>query len=258
VYLSVAVAEGLTRTDDLASAGVHAFGLVLAVAFGAYLLNRSATPPAKGAVRVLCAAWLLLYLSSICYHLADRGSLLRAVGLALDDGAIFAAIAGTYTPFAVLALAPREREIALGVLWGGAAAGVAAAATAVGAGYVSWYQPNLLLISALFGWGPAILYCRTLTRALPQIVGPLVLTSGVVYVTGAYFYQAHALAWHHTYWHGAVVLGCLLDFTAVALLLGAPRRMAMPVARAPAANAGASGTPGSRQPLRTPPPRPES
>ncbi len=253
--LSAAIAEGLSRTDDLASAGVHGLGLVLALAFGGYLLTRAQAPSARASVRILCAAWLVLYLASICYHVADHGTFLRAVGLALDDGAIFVAIAGTYTPFALLALRPAERKLALTVLWAGAAAGVAATVIAVGGGYVPWYQPNVLFVCAIFGWGPALVYCRTLTLSLPQIIGPLVLTSGLVYVAGAYFYEEHGLAWHHTYWHIAVVLGCLLDFTAIAMLLRAPRRFAMPIARVPGAGKRASGEPGSLQPVRINPPR---
>lgn len=255
--LSAAIAEGLSRTDDLASAGAHGLGLVLALAFSAYLLTRAEAPSARTAVRILCAAWLVLYLASICYHVADQGTFLRAVGLALDDGAIFVAIAGTYTPFALLALRPGEREVALVVLWAGAAAGVAATVIAVGGGYVPWYQPNVLFVCAVFGWAPAIVYCRTLALSLPPIIGPLVLTSGLVYVAGAYFYQEHGLAWHHTYWHIAVVLGCLLDFTAIAILLRAPRRIAMPIARRPGAGERANGEPGSPQPARIKPPRAE-
>jgi len=220
VDLSLAAADGLARTDDLASAGVHALGLVLALAFGAFLLSHARARPARIAVRVLCAAWLMLYLSSIFYHVADHA--LKAVGLAFDDGAIFVAIAGTYTPFALLALRPAERKLALTVLWAGAALGVAATVIAVSAGYVPWYQPNVLFVSVIFGWGPALVYCRTLARSRPQSVGPLVLTSGLVYVAGAYFYREHGVPWHHTYWHIAIVLGSLLDFVAVRALLGAP------------------------------------
>jgi hemolysin III len=228
VNLSLAAADSLTRTDDLASAGVHALGLVLALAFGAFLLSHTQAPSARLSVRVLCAAWLTLYLSSIFYHVAGHG--LKAVGLAFDDGAIFVAIAGTYTPFVLLAVRPAERKLALTVLWAGAAAGVAATVIAVSAGYVPWYQPNVLFVSIVFGWGPALVYCRTLARSA-HIVGPLVLTSGLVYAAGAYFYQQHAVPWHHTYWHIAIVLGSLLDFVAVAALLGAPSQSSSPLAR---------------------------
>jgi hemolysin III len=226
VDLSLAAADGLTRTDDLASAGVHALGLLLALASGAYLLSHTRAPAARFSVRVLSAAWLMLYLASIFYHVADRGTFWRAVGLAFDDGAIFVAIAGTYTPFVLLAVRPAERKVALTVLWAAAAAGVAATVTAISAGYVPWYQPSVLFLGIVFGWGPALVYCRTLTRSRPQRIGPLVLASGLVYVAGAYFYREHGVPWHHTYWHIAIVLGCLLDFVAVAALLGAPSRIA--------------------------------
>lgn len=208
-------------TDDLASAGVHGGGLLLVLGFGAVLLRRARTPLARRAVEALLGAWILLYLSSISFHLLRYDALVGPITLALDDGTIFVAIAGTYTAVALLVLRPADQRIMLPVLWGGAAAGIALAVTAISAGYGRWYQPSAFLLCAGCGWGPGIAYCRSLARGVPRRTGLLILASGLVYVGGLYFYRDHALPWHHTYWHLAVVIGCLLDFTAVSQLLAA-------------------------------------
>ena len=218
-------------TDDLTSAAVHGCGLVLAVAFAGVLLRRATLPLARLAVVALGAAWFVLYLCSIGYHLTRAEQDRSPIALALDDGAIFVAIAGTYTPVALLALPPSDRRPLLVLLWAVAAAGVVAGFVAASTGAVYLYQHSVLAICAAFGWAPAIAYCRTLARRVSPRAGVCIALSGVVYVGGAWFYRAYALPWHHTYWHIAVVVGCLLDFTAIASLLrSAERLVAAPIA----------------------------
>ncbi|HEV8029179.1 MAG TPA: hemolysin III family protein [Stellaceae bacterium] len=223
--------SSLEVADDLASAGVHAGGLVLALIFSLCLLRRAEDPVARFAIRALGLAWLILYLASISYHLTHIETAWDPLTTALDDGAIFVAIAGTYTPVALLILPPADGRFAVRLLWCAGAAGAATGFVMILTGDLSWYQPSVLVICSIYGWGPAIAYCRTLRRAMPRGAGFLILASGLVYVAGSYFYRDHRLPWHHTYWHMAVVIGCLLDFTAIAALLAATRRRALAPAR---------------------------
>ena len=215
--------SSLEFSDDLASAGVHAGGLVLALVFSVYLLRRAEDPVARFAIRALGLAWLILYVASISYHLTRLDVAWDPLTIALDDGAIFVAIAGTYTPIALLLLPPVDGRVAVRLLWCAAAAGAAAGFVMIFAGNLSWYQPSVLVICSIYGWGPAIAYCRTLSRAMPRRAGALILASGFVYVLGSYFDRNHSVTWPHTYWHTAVVLGCLLVFMAIAALLAATR-----------------------------------
>jgi hemolysin III len=225
----------LDFSDDLASAGVHAGGLVLVLIFSVYLLRRADGPVARFAIKALGFAWVVLYLASISYHLTRLEAGWDPLTIALDDGAIFVAIAGTYTPVALLILPPLDGRFAVRLLWCAAAAGASTGFVMILAGDLSWYQPSVLVICSIYGWGPAIAYCRTLRRAMPRRAGLLILASGLVYVLGSYFYRDHSVPWHHTYWHMAVVIGCLLDFTAIAALLEATRRGALvPLRAAPA------------------------
>ncbi len=210
--------------DDLASAAVHGGGLMLTLLFGLYLLSRARTPLERLSIRALCAGWTVLYLASIGYHLADHHGFVNHIAYALDDSAIFVAIAATYTPIAWLALCPADGRLVLQLLWSGAAVALVGAALAAAGGFTHWYQPGVLVAGTMCGSGPGIAYCRTLKRALPRAAALLVLASGIVYLGGAYFYHEHSLPWHHSYWHAAVVLGCLLDFAAIAALLTAQRR----------------------------------
>ena len=212
-------------TDDLASAAAHGAGVALVLACVAVLWPRAQAPLPRFCLRIFAAAWTILYLCSISYHLAaGSGGLVEHVALALDDGAIFVAIAGSYTPIALLVLRPADGRLVLPALWCVALAGLAGAALAIATGAVPWYQPGVLVAGTMSTFGPGLAYCRTLFRRLPRQSALLLALSGACYVAGGWFYRDHSWEWHHTLWHVAVVMGSLLDFAAIAALLRAPRR----------------------------------
>jgi len=216
----------IAMTDDLASAATHMGGLLLVLACGAALWRRATTPLARFCLRTFCIAWTITYLSSTGYHLvAGSGGLVEDVALTLDDGAIFVAIAGTYTPIALLALRPADGRLVLTTLWCVAAAIMTGAALASATGIVPWYQPGVLVVGTMSTFGPGVAYSRTLFRGLPGRSVLLLAASGVLYVCGGWLYSDDSWAWHHTGWHIAVVAGSLLDFAAIAALLRAPPRL---------------------------------
>jgi hemolysin III len=214
----------LVLTDDTASAAIHLGGLALAAFLTWRLRRQAATPMARRSAAILGPVWGLLYVASIAYHLAERGTLAKSIALVFDDGAIFVAIAGTYTPVMRMLLPQSAQRVMLRALWVIAGAGLSAAALAVAWQYLSWYQPSVLGSTLICGFGPAVAYARTLTRGLPPRARLQIALSGLVYVGGACFYRARDLPWHHSYWHAAVVLGSVLDFMAIAALTagGAP------------------------------------
>jgi hemolysin III len=211
-------------TDDLASAAAHAVGLALVLGCVVALWRRARAPLPRFSLRIFTAAWTILYLSSIAYHLAaGKGGLVEQVALTLDDGAIFVAIAGTYTPIALLALRPADGRLVLTALWCAALAGLTGAALAIAVGAVHWYQPGVLVAGTLSTFGPSLAYCRTLLRRLPRRSVLLLALSGALYAGGGGFYRDHSWEWHHTLWHVAIVGGSLLDVAAIAALLRAKR-----------------------------------
>jgi channel protein (hemolysin III family) len=92
---------------------------------------------ARRSTAILGPVWGLLYVASIAYHLAERGTLAKSIALVFDDGAIFVAIAGTYTPVMRMLLPPSAQRVMLRALWVMAGAGLSAAALAVAWQYLS-------------------------------------------------------------------------------------------------------------------------
>jgi hemolysin III len=98
-----------SRGEVIADAAVHAlgaaFGLAACGLLVAATLPRAGADPLRALAILVYAAGLLAMLGcSALYNLAPAGSPRKALLRRCDRGAIFVMIAGTYTPFAGVAL----------------------------------------------------------------------------------------------------------------------------------------------------------
>ena len=100
----------------------------------------------------------------------------------LDHANIYLIIAGTYTPFAVVALPPHEGRILLSIVWVGALAGVVFR--------VFWVTAPRWLSTALYvvvGW-VAIFFIPELVDGAGVAAVVLIVIGGVLYSLGAVVY----------------------------------------------------------------------
>ncbi len=112
----------------------------------------------------------------------------------LDHSAIFVFIAGSYTPFALLAMPPRTGTEVLTIVWTGAVAGVVLKMSWPSA--PRWVGLPLYL---LLGWVAIWFAGSLLTGAGAVVVGLLVL-GGVLYNVGAILYGVRwPNPWPHTF-----------------------------------------------------------
>ncbi len=137
----------------------------------------------------------------------------------LDHSMIFLFIAGTYTPFAMLAMRPTTGAIVLAVVWIGALGGVALK--------LAW--PNGprwvgVPVYVALGWVAVFVLPDLLVNAgVAALV--LLLAGGVLYTAGAVFY---AMRWpdpwpktfgYHEFFHAAVSAAALCHHVAIWLAL---------------------------------------
>src|SRR5215217_8337295 len=181
----VATAASAGRTDQLVAFGV----------FGVSLIS--------------------LYAASTLYHLLP----LSPVGVArlrrLDHVTIFVLIAGTYTPFCLLALDGGWRWGLLGLIWGLALCGVLLK--------VFWMDaPRWLSVVLYLGMGwVAVIAAPALFRAVPPGGITWVLGGGLVYSAGALVYglkrpnPVPGTFGFHEVWHLFVLAGSACHFWAV-------------------------------------------
>ncbi len=218
---SVSIERILHVGDERASMVIHALGIALSVlALGllvAAAIRLDSTRAFWGG-GVFGLALLLLYSASTLYHAArdeDRRRRLRR----LDHIAIYGLIAGTYTPFTLLALRGAWSWGLLLAIWLFAAVGAAAE-------FSDWGQRRGLaaLIYVGMGW-TGVLAIAPLHAALAGSGLALLLAGGAAYTLGVPFYLWKRFRFHHSVWHVFVLAGSVLQFLSVLLYV-------LPLARA--------------------------
>jgi hemolysin III len=141
------------------------------------------------------------------YHALPVGRA-KAVFQRMDHAAIFLLIAGTYTPFTLVALRGGLGFGLLATVWGLAAVGVVLATA------LPRRTRRFSVVLCLgMGW-LAALAAGPLSRALPAQAIALLLGGGVAYTLGVVFY-AWRRPFHHAVWHVFVLAGSACHFACV-------------------------------------------
>ncbi|MFV1963777.1 MAG: hemolysin III family protein, partial [Acidimicrobiia bacterium] len=126
---------------------LHAGMFPVAVAAGIVLVALAGTGEARIAAAMFASTGALLFGTSALFHRGSWSPRVHRLLRRLDHSNIFLIIAGTYTPFAVLALPASKGQVLLWIVWVGALAGVAFRVFWVGA--PRWlYTPVYLAL----GW----------------------------------------------------------------------------------------------------------
>lgn len=112
---------------------LHAVMFPTAVAVGIVLVAFANTTSARVAAAVFAITAALLFGTSALLHRGSWSPRVEGVLRRMDHSNIYLIIAGTYTPFAVLALPPGKGRVLLSIVWVGALAGVAFRVLWVGA-----------------------------------------------------------------------------------------------------------------------------
>lgn len=202
-----------TLGEEIANAASHGAGLVMGIVALPLLVitaYRRGDPWQVVAGAIYGSTLILLFGASMMYHAMPARSRAKPVLRALDHGAIYLLIAGTYTPFALGALRGTWGWSLLGTIWGLAIAGIALKA---GVGYR--YPRLSTAVYLLMGW-IAVVALRPLYLALgPAGLGWL-LAGGLSYSLGVFFFANDRLRYRHFVWHLFVLAGSVFHLVAVA------------------------------------------
>ena len=158
-----------------------------------------------------------LYATSALYHLLPLSPAGTARLRRLDHAMIFVLIAGTYTPFCLLALDGGWRWGLLGPVWGLATAGVLLKLLGGPDAWPRWLSVALYLG---LGWA-AVAAAPALLRALAPGGVAWLLAGGLAYSAGALVYALRrpdplpGVFGFHEVWHLFVVAGSACHFWAV-------------------------------------------
>ncbi len=197
----------------------HQWAFVVAVPLGIALTLGADTVRARAAAGVFAASVALMLGASALYHRVTWTPSRRVWARRLDHAGIYGLIAGTYTPFGLLALDGAWRITVLAVVWSGAA--IALALMLFWPSAPRWIAA---VVGVSLGWvGLA---------ALPKLVESVGLTAPLIALAGGLLYTAGAIVYvrrkpnprpgifaYHEVFHALVVAAVALQYAAVALVV---------------------------------------
>jgi len=153
----------------------------------------------------------LLYLSSTLYHSFQGRA--KEIFKRCDHLAIYLLIAGTYTPFTLIAMQSSAGWWLFGIIWFLAAIGIIIENLPI-------KGPRIIpvVIYLLMGWACAFTLDEMMAGMTP-LSFKLLIAGGVVYTVGVIFYVLDNWFKHmHAIWHLFVIGGSLCHYFAILLL----------------------------------------
>jgi hemolysin III len=197
----------------------HQYAFFVSLVLGAALVGAADGAGRRTSAAVFAVALATMFGVSALYHRVTWQPRARRWMRRLDHAAIYLLIAGTYTPFALVALDGAWRWTILPIAWGGALAAIALK--------VAWTDaPKSLAagIAMALGWAGVVALPQLWSHAGALGVG-LLAVGGVLYTAGAVVYARQrpdpvpAVFGYHELFHAFVIAAAACQFAAVALLV---------------------------------------
>lgn len=208
------------RTKDPVAGFLHAFGALLAVAGLVYLIVEVQGRPWQWSSFIIYGITLVvLYTASALYHLLKASPKVTDALFGFDRAAIYALIAGTYTPICLIALPTGWGWSLLGVVWGLALTGIVIDIISRRRA-PDWVQAVLYLLT---GW-VALAALGPLVRSVPPaalvwlLIGSLIYTGGAVICVMDKPKLRPGLFSAHELWHCLVLAGSACHFVTMFLI----------------------------------------
>jgi hemolysin III len=204
-----------TLREELLNALSHGLAALVTVGAGAVMITLAAQ---RGntyqivSASVFCGALLLLMVASTLYHaITHRAAKARLK--VFDHCAIFALIAGTYTPFTLVSL---QKDVygnwgwsLFGLIWGLALVGIVFKLF-----YTGRFKGLSTAIYLAMGW-LVLLAIKPIWQAVDGFSLTMLFAGGMAYTLGAGFYMAKRIPYSHVIWHLFVIIGSACHFIAV-------------------------------------------
>jgi hemolysin III len=191
---------------------VHALGVGLGLPAAIALVAMAALDGPSGSdvapIAIYAGGLVAMFACSAAYNLLRR-SRLRAWLRRFDHAAIFAMIAGTYTPFTVLRLDGAWATGLTAAIWSIAGIGIGAKLL-----QPRWIERISLALYLMLGW-IGLIAIGPFMQAMDGPTLGLLAAGGALYTTGVIFHVWRALPYHTAIWHGFVLVAAGLHYGAV-------------------------------------------
>ena len=202
-------------TEEIWHAITHGTGFLLSIAALVLLIVFAVIN--GSAIHIVAAAiygtsLILLFGSSTLYH-AVRYYRVKQFLQRCDHAAIYLLIAGSYTPIMLITIGGAWGWTLFAVEWGIALIGI----------WLKFLYPGRLEMLSLIayvvmGW-LIVLVFREFKSGIDPVGFWLMVTGGLSYTGGIFFYLKDKVTYFHTLWHLFVLAGAILQFFAILLFV---------------------------------------
>ena len=152
---------------------------------------------------------IILYTASTLYHWL-RNEKIKHVFRIIDHCSIFILIAGTYTPILLISIGGSTGWWFFGIQWTLVLIGIVFKLFHTGK-----YESISVLIYILMGW-MVVFKWDYLTNVISDSTFNLLLTGGIIYTIGIFFYLLDSkIKYFHFVWHLFVITGSILHYIVI-------------------------------------------
>ncbi len=198
---------------------LHAVASPLVLVAGVVLAALAPTASAGVAAATYAVTSVSLFTASALYHRGRWSPRVKLMWRRIDHANVFLFIAGTYTPFGVLALRGNTRIVVLTVVWSVAIAGAVFR--------VTWLSAPRWLYVPLYlglGWTAAFVFPQLL-RGAGVAAFTLIAVGGAAYTAGAVIYGLRrpnpSRKWFgfHELFHLCTIIAFICQYIAASLVV---------------------------------------
>lgn len=201
--------------EEIFNSITHGIGAGLAIAALVLLIVKAATQAPQGLKAYYVTSWTLfgsslviLYLMSTLYH-ALTPPKAKSVFSVFDHASIYVLIAGTYTPFCLASLHGALGWTLFGIIWALAITGITLYSV-----FGSKLRAASVITYILMGWLIVFAF-KPMYNVLPPVSIVFLISGGIAYTAGVFFYSMKDRKWMHSIWHLFVMAGSVLHFFSV-------------------------------------------
>lgn len=207
-----------TPGEEVANAishGAMAFVALAALPFAAVwaYANDADGSLAAFSVSVFVISVFAMFLCSTLYHATDPASRRKQVLHVLDHICIYLAIAGSYTPIALMVIGGWQGTLIVLLQWAMVLFGVFYKTFARGS-----HPAVSLTIYLVMGWSVVFFLPRFVHNASTPLLA-LIAAGGVLYTLGAWVYARKGFRYHHLVWHLLIDLAVAAHFAGIVFFL---------------------------------------
>lgn len=164
---------------------------------------------AAASVSVFVISVLMMFLCSTLYHAMNPATRPKEVLHVLDHICIYIAIAGSYTPIALMVIGGWQGIFITALQW---------AMVLFGVFYKTFSRRSIpavsLTIYLVMGWS-IVFFLPLFVRHASTPLLVLIAAGGVLYTLGAWVYARKGFRYHHLVWHLLIDLAVAAHFTGI-------------------------------------------